>query len=647
MPWIPQVLALGEAMVEFNQSKRAAPKYLQGFSGDVSNFLIAAARQGAATDFVSAVGNDHFGPLLLDLWRAENVDTSTVRVDQDAPTGVYFVSHGENRHRFDYLRAGSAASRYAPSHLLLDAIASAKVVYLSGINLAIGVSACDAALAAIDYAGKHGVKVSFDTNLRLKLWPLARARAVMTETIRACDIYLPSWDDVTLLTGHEDKDAIVDALLNLGPKVVALKLGRKGAFIARIVAGDDLFAAVLSTQGFGAVAQIPDRAAVECALAKWAAGRPESARAALVEHNRTNTQPAETRYAARSGGSERRAHGGRRFRRCVERLHADRPGRARGVRGAVACEHAGGDEVGHVVFGNVIQTEPRDMYLARVAALDGGVSQHAPALTVNRLCGSGLQAIVSASQSILLGDADIAIGGGAENMTRTPYIMPAVRFGQRMGDTRIVDMMIGALNDPFDKVHMGVTAENVTAKFGITREMQDALALESHPREAKALEAGYFRDQILPVTIALKKGDTVFEQDEHVRLNATAEDFAKLKPVFAKENGTVTAGNASGINDAAAAVVLMERGAKPLARLVAYAPAGVDPKIMGIGPASVTQKVLERTGLSVDDLDVIEANEAFAAQACAVTKELKLDPARVNLNGSAFRWGIRSARPAG
>ncbi|KNH10034.1 2-dehydro-3-deoxygluconate kinase [Candidatus Burkholderia brachyanthoides] len=307
MPRMPQVLALGEAMVEFNQSKRDEPNYLQGFGGDVSNFLIAAARQGAATGFVSAVGNDHFGQLLLDLWRAENVDTSTVSVDQDAPTGVYFVSHGENGHRFDYLRAGSAASRYAPSHLPLDAIASAKVVHLSGISLAIGVSACDAALAAIDYAGKHGVKVSFDTNLRLKLWPLARARAVMTEAIRACDVCLPSWDDVTLLTGHEDKDAIVDVLLNLGPKVVALKLGREGAyiatpdercvvpgravqavdatgagdcfggaFIARIVASDDPFAAAryanaaaaLSTQGFGAVAPIPDRAAVERALAE-------------------------------------------------------------------------------------------------------------------------------------------------------------------------------------------------------------------------------------------------------------------------------------------------------------------------------------------------------------------------------------------
>ncbi|WP_244846434.1 beta-ketothiolase BktB [Caballeronia sp. SL2Y3] len=318
---------------------------------------------------------------------------------------------------------------------------------------------------------------------------------------------------------------------------------------------------------------------------------------------------------------------------------------ARVVREALSRASVAGEEVGHVVFGNVIQTEPRDMYLARVAALDGGVSQHAPALTVNRLCGSGLQAIVSAAQSILLGDADIAIGGGAESMSRAPYVMPAARFGQRMGDARVVDVMLGALNDPFHKIHMGVTAENVANQYGITREAQDALALESHRRAANAIEAGYFKEQILPITLASKKGNTVFERDEHVRMNATAEDFAKLKPVFAKENGTVTAGNASGINDAAAAVVLMERGvaekrgARPLGRLVAYAHAGVDPTIMGIGPVPATRKVLERAGLSVDDLDVIEANEAFAAQACAVTQELRLDPAKVNPNGSGISLG--------
>jgi acetyl-CoA C-acetyltransferase len=318
---------------------------------------------------------------------------------------------------------------------------------------------------------------------------------------------------------------------------------------------------------------------------------------------------------------------------------------ARVVREALSRANVSGDEVGHVVFGNVIHTEPKDMYLARVAALNGGVAQHAPALTVNRLCGSGLQAIVSAAQTVLLGDADIAIGGGAESMSRAPYIMPSARFGQRMGNASIVDMMLGALHDPFQTIHMGVTAENVAKKFDISRDAQDALALESHRRAAKAIEAGYFKEQILPITIASKKGDTVIDRDEHVRMNATADDFAKLKPVFAKENGTVTAGNASGINDAAAAVVLMERGvaekrgAKPLGRLVAYAHAGVDPNYMGIGPVPATQKVLERAGLKVGDLDVIEANEAFAAQACAVSKELGLDPAKVNPNGSGISLG--------
>jgi acetyl-CoA C-acetyltransferase len=318
---------------------------------------------------------------------------------------------------------------------------------------------------------------------------------------------------------------------------------------------------------------------------------------------------------------------------------------ARVVREVLSRANVTGDDVGHVVFGNVIQTEAKDMYLARVAALDGGVAQHAPALTVNRLCGSGLQAIISAAQSILLGDADIAIGGGAESMSRAPYIAPAARFGQRMGDARLVDMMLGALHDPFDTIHMGVTAENVANKYGISREVQDALALESHRRAARAIEAGYFKDQILPITQASKKGEIVFDIDEHVRMNASAEDFSKLKPVFAKENGTVTAGNASGINDAAAAVMLMERsvaeqrGVKPLARLVAYAHAGVDPKFMGIGPVPATKKALERAGLKVGDLDVIEANEAFAAQACAVSKELGFDPAKVNPNGSGISLG--------
>ncbi|WP_118178874.1 beta-ketothiolase BktB [Paraburkholderia phosphatilytica] len=318
---------------------------------------------------------------------------------------------------------------------------------------------------------------------------------------------------------------------------------------------------------------------------------------------------------------------------------------AKVVREVLSRAGVGGDEVGHVVFGSVIHTEPKDMYLARVAAMNGGVSKDAPALTVNRLCGSGLQAIVSAAQSVLLGDADIAIGGGAESMSRAPYLAPAARFGQRMGDAKLVDMMLGALHDPFQTIHMGVTAENVAKQYGISRDAQDALALESHRRAAKAIESGYFKDQILPITLASKKGDSMFDADEHVRHDATAEDFSKLKPVFAKENGTVTAGNASGINDAAAAVVLMERkvaearGAKPLGRLVAYAHAGVDPAYMGIGPVPATQKVLQRAGLTVNDLDVIEANEAFAAQACAVSQQLGLDPAKVNPNGSGISLG--------
>ncbi|MGZ2745032.1 beta-ketothiolase BktB [Burkholderia stagnalis] len=320
---------------------------------------------------------------------------------------------------------------------------------------------------------------------------------------------------------------------------------------------------------------------------------------------------------------------------------------AKVVREVLQRAQVAGDEVGHVVFGNVVHTEPKDMYLARVAAIDGGVAQHAPALTVNRLCGSGLQAIVSAAQGVLLGDADIAIAGGAENMSRAPYAMPAARFGQRMGDMRAVDMMVGALNDPFQAIHMGVTAENVAAKYGISRDAQDALALESHRRASHAAQAGYFKDQILPVElIGSRKGTPVlFAHDEHVRHDASADDFTKLRPVFVKENGTVTAGNASGINDAAAAVLLMERrtaerrGATPLARLVAYAHAGVDPAYMGIGPVPATRKALERAGLTVADLDVIEANEAFAAQACAVTKELGLDPAKVNPNGSGISLG--------
>ena len=315
------------------------------------------------------------------------------------------------------------------------------------------------------------------------------------------------------------------------------------------------------------------------------------------------------------------------------------------VREALARASTEGKDVGHVVFGHVVNTEPKDMYLSRVAAINGGCAETTPAFNVNRLCGSGLQAIISASQAIALGDCDVAIGGGAENMSRGPYANLTQRWGSRMGDAKVIDMMVGALHDPFHNIHMGVTAENVAAKYGITREMQDAAAVESHNRAEKATAAGLFKDQIVPVMLKSKKGDVAYTVDEHFRTGATLADFAKLKPVFQKENGTVTAGNASGINDAAAAVVLMEagaakaRGAKPLARLVGYAHTGLDPKIMGVGPISATQAVLKRTGLTVNDLDVIEANEAFAAQACAVTKELGLDPAKVNPNGSGISLG--------
>jgi acetyl-CoA C-acetyltransferase len=312
-----------------------------------------------------------------------------------------------------------------------------------------------------------------------------------------------------------------------------------------------------------------------------------------------------------------------------------------------ACRRAavGADDVQHVVFGHVINTEPRDMYLSRVATIEGGLSIHTPALTLNRLCGSGLQAVVSAAQTILLGDAEVAIGAGAEVMSRGPYLMPGARWGQRMGDGQIVDMMIGALHDPFQRIHMGVTAENVARQCQISREDQDRLAVESHQRAANALRNGYFREQILGVELKSRKGTTVFDTDEHVRHDATLEDMARLRPVFVKEEGTVTAGNASGINDGAAALVLMEaqmaraRGAKPIARLVSYAHAGVEPSTMGLGPVPASRKALERAGLRVSDMDVIEANEAFAAQALAVSRQLDLDPARVNPNGSGISLG--------
>ncbi|WP_395685420.1 beta-ketothiolase BktB [Caenimonas koreensis] len=315
------------------------------------------------------------------------------------------------------------------------------------------------------------------------------------------------------------------------------------------------------------------------------------------------------------------------------------------VRESLSRAAVAGADVGHVVFGHVVNTEPRDMYLSRVAAINGGCAEGTPAFNVNRLCGSGLQAILSAAQTIQLGDCDIAIGGGAENMSRAPYASLTARWGVRMGEMKMVDMLTGALHDPFHNIHMGMTAENVAAKWGITREDQDRLAVESHNRAERATKAGYFKDQIVPVVLKGRQGETVFDTDEHFRTGVRLEDLATLRPVFAKEAGTVTAGNSSGINDAAAAVVLMERsvamrrGIKPLARLVAYAHAGVDPKFMGIGPVPATRKALQKAKLSIKDLDVIEANEAFAAQACAVTRDLELDPAKVNPNGSGISLG--------
>ncbi|HEX9173442.1 MAG TPA: acetyl-CoA C-acyltransferase family protein [Telluria sp.] len=301
-------------------------------------------------------------------------------------------------------------------------------------------------------------------------------------------------------------------------------------------------------------------------------------------------------------------------------------------------------EVGHVVMGNVVPTEPRDAYLSRVAAVDAGIPYETPAFNVNRLCGSGLQAIVSAAQAILLGDTDIAIGGGAESMSRGPYLLPAARWGARMGDSVAQDYMMGILHDPWQKIHMGMTAENVAERYGVTRAMQDALALESQQRAARAIGAGYFKQQIAPVAIETRKGTVLFDTDEHVRGDVTAAQLAGMRAAF-KKDGTVTAGNASGLNDGAAALVLAEAGRaaalglKPLARLVGYAHAGVEPLYMGIGPIPATQAVLKRTGLRIEDMDVIEANEAFAAQACAVAQALAFDPAKVNPNGSGISLG--------
>lgn len=301
-------------------------------------------------------------------------------------------------------------------------------------------------------------------------------------------------------------------------------------------------------------------------------------------------------------------------------------------------------DIGHVVMGNVIPTEPKDAYLSRVSAIDAGIPKEVPAFNVNRLCGSGLQAIISAAQSIMLGDADLAVGGGAESMSRGPYIVPAARWGMRMGDTEVVDYMTGILHDPWQRIHMGVTAENVAERYNISRADQDELALQGQQRAAAAVDEGRFKSQIVPVEIKTRKGTVLFDTDEHVRRDVTIDALAKMKPVF-KEGGSVTPGNASGINDGAAALVLAEAGKaaamglKPLARLVGYAHAGVDPAYMGIGPIPATRLVMQRTGLTVEDMDVIEANEAFAAQACAVSKELGFDPSKVNPNGSGISLG--------
>lgn len=317
---------------------------------------------------------------------------------------------------------------------------------------------------------------------------------------------------------------------------------------------------------------------------------------------------------------------------------------ARVVREAVARSELRPEAIGHCVFGSVLHSEPKDMYLARVAALQGGLPHATPAFTLNRLCGSGLNAIVSAAQLVMLGDCEAAVAGGAESMSRALYALPGMRFGQRMGDGQALDMMVGALTDPFHDVHMGVTAENVAGRWNISREDQDRLAVESHRRAARAIEEGRFRSQILPIELKSRKGTVVFDRDEHVRPDVDMEQLARLRPVF-KSDGTVTAGNASGINDAAAAVVLMERsaaaaeGLKPLARLVGYAFAGVEPEYMGIGPVPAVRRLLDRTGVAIGDIDVFEVNEAFAAQALAVARDLDLPADRLNPNGSGISLG--------
>lgn len=302
------------------------------------------------------------------------------------------------------------------------------------------------------------------------------------------------------------------------------------------------------------------------------------------------------------------------------------------------------ERVGHVVLGNVIPTEARDAYLSRVAAMDAGIPKETPAFNVNRLCGSGLQAIISAAQGLLLGETEVAIAGGAESMSRGAYLLPGARWGGRLGDMQAQDYMLGILHDPFQRIHMGITAENVAEQQGISREAQDELALESQRRAARAIAEGRFAGQIVPVELKTRKGVQLFEVDEHVRGDVSLEQLAAMKTAF-KQGGTVTAGNASGLNDGAAAVLMASGAAvksdnlRPLARLVSYAHAGVEPQLMGLGPIPATRLALQRAGLTVADLDVIESNEAFAAQACAVARELDFDPAKLNPNGSGISLG--------
>lgn len=314
------------------------------------------------------------------------------------------------------------------------------------------------------------------------------------------------------------------------------------------------------------------------------------------------------------------------------------------IKEAIARAGITADKVQNVVIGTVVPTQPKDAYVSRVAAVNAGVPIEAPAMNVNRLCGSGLQAIVSAAQGIALGEQDIAVGGGAESMSNAPHMILTARNGQKMGDQVLMDAMLGALHDPFEGIHMGVTAENVAERCAISREEQDALAAESHKRAAAAIAAGYFKEQIVPVEIKTRKGMVVFDTDEHVRGETTAASLAGLKPVF-KKDGTVTAGNASGINDGAAAVVLAsgkaveELGLKPMAKILGWGHAGVEPSVMGLGPVKAVPVALQRAGLTLDQIDVIEANEAFAAQACGVAKELGFDPAKTNPNGSGISLG--------